>query len=268
MTLCQIPTIEILQINNILGVKKTGHTRAIEAICNNNSDEFISCIIKPYCELPLGNHTCARELIGSILGIAFGLRVPKPYIIQIDNDSHLLTDDIAIKNRLLGSIGPNFGCKYIDTGPVIANYVNREDLPKAALIFAFDLLIQNDDRKFNNPNMFQDNDGFTIFDHEMAFPYSRPDMIIGTFPKPWEFTNQGSIDYKNHFCYKFLKNETIDLSSFLENLKDLEGVLPDIITHRIPVQWSGQEITNIIDYLILASNNAALVVSKIYEVLA
>lgn len=267
MPLREIPEIEHLTINSVFGIKKTGHTQAVEVICQN-ADKEISCILKPYFSLPFGRHTCARELIGSILGIAFGLRVPTPYIIEIDDNCPNLTDDLDLRNRLTNSKGANFGCKYIDSGPIIANFIDKNNRIEAANIFAFDMIIQNDDRRYDNPNMFQDKFGFLIFDHEMAFPYSRPDLFLGIFPNPWEFAEPGSIIYTNHFCYKYLKHEKIDLSIFQENLKGLEGVLPYIINNALPNQWNGNEIDNIVKYLILASNNADLVVRKIYEVLA
>lgn len=267
MVLKPIIQVKKVQLVSVLGIKGSGHTNAIEAISSDGNNEY-HCILKTYSNLSFSTHTCAKELIASLLGLSFGLRVPEPLIVEITVDDQELTDDLRIKQRFQNSLGMNFGCEQVHQGALIANYVPKKFIQEAFDIFAFDALVQNDDRRISNPNMFQDDRGFIIFDHEMAFPYSTPRNLLGGFPFPWEFRDPRFLNLKNHFCYNSIKSADIDFAPFIENLRLLNSIIPDIINAQLPDTWKTPENQELYRYLQVAADNVNLFERSLREILA
>ena len=62
------------------------------------------------------------------------------------------------------------------------NSMTAERRSGALKIFAFDVFIENPDRRPSSPNVLVRGDQFRIFDHELAF---RVRQVLGRRPEPW-----------------------------------------------------------------------------------
>lgn len=107
-------------------------------------------------------------------------------------------------------------------------------------IFAFDALIQNPDRRFNNPNLFIRGDGLLIFDHETAFSF-----VLALFPSAtaWKLASQPYLT--DHVFYRRLKSKPIDLTGFTASLGGLsDGLLKEIMAD-VPAEWNNDNLPKI-----------------------
>jgi len=118
------------------------------------------------------------ELYASMLAGYFGLSCPRPAVVIIEEDLGRAVlgrfDPKSTEGRVLrGSIGLNFGTRFLvnlSIWPVDRPVPSIMAAP-AMRIFAFDALIQNPDRKFNNPNLGSHDEDLFVFDHELAFSF-------------------------------------------------------------------------------------------------
>ena len=270
MFLLPVPPVSILQPTTVERTIQSGRTHPIEMSCSNDSNHpSLPYIVKPWNDLPLRQHTCARELFGALLGIIFGLTIPQPVIIYISSDFPNCIYDSELKNRLQNSQGNNFGSTRIQTGAFPFMNVPNNLIPQALQVFAFDALIQNSDRRSENPNMFQTPTGYILFDHELAFPFSRPADTFNFTQDAWELTSGPNLFVlRNHAMYKFLKHETVILEEFESRLGELNAEILDIIVQRLPPEWRTIELDNICAYLLRAASNAHRFKRSLQEVLA
>ena len=113
----------------------------------------------------------------------------------------------------------------------------------AAEIIAFDVVIDNADRRREKPNLLWKDDEMFVFDHEVAFAFTR---LIGMPPFP--FDSNGVQFLRDHPLYSGLRGQAIDLTRFigeLESVRDEEivelcqGVPPEFGTLHLEKirQW-------------------------------
>lgn len=263
-TIPAVPTLDAVTIGEI---KKSGRSEPIAMQCASIlNPDLVEYVVKLYGSCDLKEHSLAREVYGALLGRVFDLKTPDIAIINI---SPLLVDhceDTLIKEKVLNSTGYNFGSKTL--GPGIMTFLNvpGEFINEALEIFSFDMLIRNPDRRNGKPNMFQTNEGFTIYDHELAFPYSMPIMLLGNDPEPWNLRGDNIV--KNHILYQFLKGKiNLNFDSFTSNLSRLSDETLDMIHEQIPDNWKTNDLNIIKQYLIKARDNANLMKKGLQEAL-
>lgn len=105
------------------------------------------------------------EIISSLLGLSFGLPIPKPIIVLVEPNH----PQIAV-----GTPTYLFGSQMYEM-PSFERFLAESDLtddcileyPDLSSIIAFDELIANPDR--NNSNILYDGDNYRFIDHEKAF---------------------------------------------------------------------------------------------------
>jgi hypothetical protein len=131
------------------------------------------------------------------------------------------------------------------------------------------MLICNPDRRIDKPNVFQTKDGFMVFDHEQAFPFSHPQMFGGNFPPCWEFIKEGW--YKNHIFFQSIRNSdsSLEIEEFVTTLGLISDQILDTIEEQIPKDWStGTIVRNIRNYLENTRDNSNLFKRSLQELLA
>jgi hypothetical protein len=166
------------------------------------------------CERKVGG--LVAEAIGAMLAIDLDLPAPEPFLINFDHDfiASVSSSDKAVADRLLNSANVAFGSRKLPPGFALLpknKAVPQSLKTQAAEIFAFDALIQNPDRRPENPNCLLDGRNFAIFDHELAF---MTEGIIG-FRPPWQAGGLNPIKGPNrHVFYRELQGRPFDLSRF------------------------------------------------------
>ena len=268
-TLLPVPLVPVLEAIAFEGVKEYGKTRPLAMLCSSPGDNGFSIyVVKLYGGLDLAHCRLARELYGALLGQAFGMDIPPVAIINIPSDFYESARDRAMANRLRNSVGYNFGSRLIEQALMPpTSSVPSSHMQAAADIFAFDMIIRNVDRRPEKPNMFQNTTGYTLFDHEEAFPYARPQMWLGGLPEPWDLKEIAH----GHFFYKHLKgkgNDTVQFDDFAAKLAVVSDDFLTTIESQLPNEWQSAEIPNIHRYLQKASQNVDKVKRRLQEAIA
>ena len=148
------------------------------------------------------------------------------------------------------SIGFNFGSRFLvghTTLPV------NQNLPPAARqaatnIVAFDALLENVDRRRDNPNLLVRGDSVHAFDHELAFGF-----IYDFARRPW--LERFSF-LANHALYPTLRGRDLDLSGFLGALTSVTDFDLDAICASIPREFGTSYLDQICDHIRLAGSEA------------
>lgn len=196
-----------------------------------------------------------NELFAAMLAGHFGLAMPEPALIAIDPPLAELVAGAQPSQATLirGSIGLNIGTKAlsgVSTWPVDKSIPDAM-WQSAADIFAFDALIQNPDRRFNNPNLFARGDNLLIFDHETAFSFL---LALSPPRTPWKLDDQQYLIH--HVFYRRLRSKPIDLTRFTASLGGLSDALIAGIVADVPPEWNNDNLPKIVRHLCSVRDNA------------
>lgn len=217
--------------------------------------------------MDLGSRAAANELIASLLASFLGLRCPEPAVVEIQPELvPWLMDRRPEMSRSLSSSDPlNFGSRYLVD---VSTWPPGRALPDsmrlaAAEIFAFDALISNDDRRYNNANVLVRGDQIYAIDHEAAFSFL---YLLSSNERPWEVRNRRSLC--DHVFYHGLRKQPVNLSLFTARLSQLgERELSKIIS-KVPASWRYDGVDRISAHLKSVRDHAAEFERQLLERLA
>jgi hypothetical protein len=205
-----------------------------------------------------------------MLGAYFGLSCPRPAIILLEEDlaavvlSTLSGDDRKTKIVRDSSVGLNFGTQFLVNLAVwpVDKAVPGPLQDAAVKVYAFDALIQNPDRTFNNPNLGSRNDDLFVFDHELAFSF-----LLSIFPSrtPWKLATE---DYLERHVFARALNHVPFSSDFLQRLSDLSQEITAYFSKQIPHEWKSDDLPRIESHLALMSEHAAEFAEEVIRRLA
>ena len=209
-----------------------------------------------------------RELMASLLARDLDLPVPEPYLVRVDPGFHEAVPDGELAGRFQRSVGLNFGCRHL--GPAYVSWPKGRSIPasltqEAAEILAFDLMVQNPDRRKNKPNLLRKDEQLAIFDHEMAFSFLydlEPDQ------HPWD--GKGMQFAVDHVFYDALKGKAISWTRMQGALAAIGAARIHAYGDAVPTEWkrnSPGTVVRIQDYLGQARDNSDQMFRKITEVL-
>jgi hypothetical protein len=222
------------------------------------------------CERRLGG--LVAEAIGAMLAADLGLPIPEPVLVAFDRafvDLIRLGDDDLAK-RAQESAGVAFGSLKLPPG--FASLPRGRATPRAlrsqaAEVFAFDALIQNPDRRPENPNCLSDGRTLAIFDHELAFMTRG---IIGWRP-PWETGGLDPIKRPSgHVFFADLRGkQPPNLDRLKEAWHAITNVRLDEYRSALPAEWGdARQLANeILDYVARVRDNADSAFGEIERVL-
>jgi hypothetical protein len=214
----------------------------------------------------IGESGLLNELFAARLAGHFGLLSPEPAVIAIDQALvGLVANTQPLQAaRIRDSAGLNFGTKVltgVSTWPVDKSI--PEAMRQAAVdIFAFDALLQNPDRRFNNPNLFTRGDSLLIFDHDLAFSFLKALLPSAT---PWKLNDQQYLT--DHVFYRKLKSKPIDLAGFTASLGGLSDALLQGIVADVPAEWKNDNLPKIERHLRTVRDHAAEFAEEVRRIL-
>jgi hypothetical protein len=227
-----------------------GRTCPILCGCVDQNDQAVG----EYVVKLLGNRDgrasgALFEFVGSRLARHFGILVPEPAAVDIDPSfaEAIIELKPELSDPVRASVGFNFGSKVIS--PMTTWLVGRS-IPEAMWrdavnIFAFDALIQNPDRRVDNPNLFTKGDEIYIYDHETSFSFL---YALAPSATPWVVEGEAYLD--RHVFYARLKSKEIDLSDFLERLNALTVGIFTTIRAELPEEWMDVKLQQIEAHLL------------------
>ncbi len=208
------------------------------------------------------------ELLGSRLATHFGILVPEPAAVQVEQE---FADVVNERLRQQGSsrrvgTGLNFGSRVVNpmTTWLVGRMIPEAMFRDATNIFAFDALIQNPDRRVANPNLFTQGDSIYVYDHEeTSFSFL---LALSPPPEPWNL--EGETYLQDHVFYGRLRAKEIDLKDFGQNLKALTGEVLTGIREEVPPEWAHEDLERIEGHLMKAQRNADKFIEQIRRRLA
>jgi hypothetical protein len=198
------------------------------------------------------------ELYASALAQYFGMLVPRPALVLIEEDlagvvQERLADDRRGAQIIRDSVGLNFGSQFLVNLTVwpIDKYVPTNMREAAMKVFAYDALIQNPDRSFNNPNLGSRGDDLFVFDHEMAFSF-----LLSILPNPTPWNLAGEEYLSRHVFAKVLRNVPFP-ADFQEALIGLSDELLSRLGQQVPEEWRSEDLARIEAHLSIMREHAS-----------
>jgi hypothetical protein len=213
-------------------------------------------VVKLNGGMDLGSKGAVFEVTASILASELGISRPSPAIIFLSEDfieivAGIVPDKRAILQR---SIGWNFGTelmKDIATWPVDAK-IPASMIDMAADIFAFDALIQNPDRMFNNPNLVTQGDTIRIFDHECAFSFWNS---IPRSSRAWDLSHGDYLE--KHALRAGLRQANVNWSNVIGKIGSLTPSIFVQIRQSLPQDWNADILDEIEAHVMSVTSHLA-----------
>jgi hypothetical protein len=195
------------------------------------------------------------ELMASLLAEDLDLPVPKPFIVEVPPNFLVGEGKSELSVIAAKSAGLNFGSQKLPTG--VGTWPKDKPIPVllrplAAEIFAFDLLIQNPDRRRDNPNLLWSDEELYLCDHEQAFSFL---MGVIRWQPPW--TGQGTEFLRHHVFFRQLTALPHDWSRLAGALDALTDTRLAEYIEAVPNEWrsNSKAAEEIADYLSKARQN-------------
>jgi hypothetical protein len=196
------------------------------------------------------------------------LTAPDPFIVEIESEFHAGIPDIELAERFRNSAGANFGSRYLGAGYM--TWPQGRSIPSSLMqdvtdIFAFDMIIQNPDRRKDKPNLLRKGDELAIFDHEMAFSF-----LYALVPDEYPWGGKGMGFAKDHVFYDGLKGHNVSMERIQGALEAIDDHRFGIYVDAIPGEWriDNRDVAERIqEYLRQARDNSKKLFKKIREVL-
>lgn len=180
------------------------------------------------------------ELVSAPLADLLGMNVPQAAVVDVPEGFDAVVP-APLAPPFRASTGANFGSVHLGTS-FTTWAVGRTPIgPQrdlAAAIFAFDLLVQNPDRRPTNPNLWTRSDSLGVYDHEQAFSFLHV-PIRGGPPRPWVVADQ-AVAFRfmeNHVFYPSLRGGRLGLEPFEAKLAALSDEAIAGLLEPVPKEW-------------------------------
>lgn len=243
----------------------SGRTKPIVLACESDEGEEVEVVAKLSAGLDRGIAGLVAEAIAAMLAADLDLPVPEPFLVRLDKAFVADLADAEVKALASRSVPIAFGSKKLPPGFSI--WPTDKAVPKALRdaaveIFAFDALIQNADRRAENPNCLCDGRTFAIFDHELAF---LTEGIIGWRP-PWEV---GALEHWRHLFRDSLRGGENHLDRFAGAWQAISD--PRLVEYRaaLPTEWGldGGSADHALGYIANVRDNIEPAMAEVARVL-
>ena len=246
-------------------VEKSGRTQPCVMACVDEDGLEHELIVKLAAGCETKHRALANEAISACFAKDLGLPIPDSFLVKIDAEFARSIPNDEARTRALGSVGWNFGSSKLPDGfslyPVGAP-LPRSILGTAADIVAFDVFIENPDRRVSKPNILWNGRELWIFDHEQAFLFN---LLL--FWRPfWEKTAlslSASRPDDRHLFLDLLRGKELDFDR-------IQGALEAIPTERfqeyaysLPDEWMSEPVQMIPAYLETLKANAMRAINLI-----
>jgi hypothetical protein len=180
------------------------------------------------------------ELVAAPLAALLGLEVPQSAVVDVAAGFEAIVPPNLV-SVFRASPGLNFGSVHLGTSFTtwaVGRSPAGVQRDQAAEIFAFDLLVQNADRRPSNPNLWTRSERLGVYDHEQAFSFLYL-PILGGAPRPWVLRDQaGAFRFmEGHAFYPMLRGAKLDLGRFESRLEALSDEVIEGLLGAVPAEW-------------------------------
>jgi hypothetical protein len=137
-----------------------------------------------YSTQPLARN---REVLSYLIARRLEIPTPIPVMVRIPQNFFWFASEHPKHSELLAkSEGWNFGTIHLGKGwkPWLSSSAAKKIAPlQIEDAFSYDAMIQNPDRKVDNPNLLWKDNQLMVFDFDKAFGYNQ---LHRTHPRPWQ----------------------------------------------------------------------------------
>lgn len=216
-----------------------GRTKPCFVACVNSGSEEVEVVAKLSAGCDRGVKALAIEAVCAMLAADLELPIPEPFLVKLIPDFIDQVEDDEIRELARNSSSIAFGSRRLPPGYV--TWLNGRPLPAGAVqigqeIFAFDALIDNADRRPNNPNCLSNGERIAIYDHELAFPGQ---MLFVRPPLPWQVGGlQFYAEPDHHIFHASLKGKPVNLDRFRIAWAQVSDERLGEYLSALPAAWS------------------------------
>ncbi|MGH6861772.1 MAG: HipA family kinase [Phyllobacterium sp.] len=225
--------------NEFVRPMANGKTAPVLIVCEKINGDEVEVVTKFSIGCEQKEISLAAEVIGACLAGDLGLPVPEPFLVEVSEDFIATVPNAEHRDRIKTSNRIAFGSRLM-TGQYSAwtngSLISEAMLSSAAAIFAFDGIIQNPDRRTDNPNCLVRGDEIRIFDHELAFAHA----VILFWTAPWKV---GGLDTLTempglHIFRSGLRGREIDFGPIRRSWLALSDARISEYGEAVPDEWS------------------------------
>jgi hypothetical protein len=216
----------------------SGRTCPVIINCERPDGSIVATVAKfsDYCDQKEVH--LAREIVAACLAGDLGLPIPTPVLIEVPPDWADIVPDAHRRARIGASSGIAFGSLLVTGGYTTwtpDTRIQEGMLDTATAIFAFDAIIQNPDRRANNPNCLVRGEEIRIIDHELAFAHR---VVLGWRP-PWQPGGLNWLERKgSHIFLADLKRSGLDFASIRQRWNAIADARLGEYRAAVPAQWA------------------------------
>ncbi len=214
-----------------------GRTGPILAACEAVDEEEFEVFAKLSAGCDQAVVNLAREAIAACLAADLGLPVPRPWLVEIPAEIISVVAEDQIADKLRRSCPVAFGSTRTPGFSVWATGQRLSDAmrPTALGILLFDAIIQNPDRRTDNPNCLVLGDALRIIDHELAFMHR---LILG-WQAPWVMGGMRDFETpRRHIFVQELKGTPVDIGPIKSRWAALSDERLQAYEGAIPPEWA------------------------------
>jgi hypothetical protein len=179
------------------------------------------------------------EAFATLLADDLDLPVPQSFLVEITDDFARAVSDREVATSIRKSCGFNFGSRKLP--PQFSTWPVGRPIPlalraTAAELLAFDGLVQNPDRHWNNPNCLVRGDELAIFDHDLAFSFLAG--VIGSKP-PWQTGGMDFLRFKphRHVFFDGLQGTAVSFGRLVGAFESIDQRRLSEYSKALPGQW-------------------------------
>lgn len=230
------PMVELIQAEVFHDFQTKGYSRPARVTCRRPNGETVEVFVKFSGGVRNHHLGLTAELVCSRLARVLGLDTPQPFIVNL-TEEFLEGVPMDAKDLVWRSLGLNFasqgagvGFRVVPTEPRIPVSLRS----RAADVFAFDVLIQNFDRKGDNPNMLWTRESILLIDHESA-------LKLAFTPQSFNWSTLSLDSFYDHVFYQAITSADAGLMKIEDGLRQLgeDGVTS--LLADIPEAWRSHE---------------------------
>lgn len=214
-----------------------GRTGPVLSACEADGEEEVEVFVKLSAGCDQAVVNLAREAIAACLAADLGLPVPRPWLVEIPPEIFPVVSDPQIADKLRRSCPVAFGSTRSTGFSAWSSGQRLSDAmrPVAAGILLFDAIIQNPDRRAENPNCLVRGNELRIIDHELAFAH----RLILLWRAPWAIGGMRDFETPGrHIFVHELKGAPFDFSEIKSRWSALSDGRLQEYEGAIPPEWA------------------------------
>lgn len=221
-------------------VASQGRTGPILSACEVNGGDEVEVFVKLSAGCDQAVINLMREAIAACLAADLGLPVPRPWLVKIPPEIIPFVADAQVADKLRRSCPVAFGSTRTPGFSVWSAGQRLSDEMRAVAsgILLFDAIIQNPDRRTENPNCLLRGSELRIIDHELAFAH----RLILFWRAPWTLGGMSDLETPGrHIFVKELKGVDVDFERIKSRWIALSDARLREYETAIPQEWNAAQ---------------------------